>query len=235
MLGILGGMGPLATSHFYRVLIEHTSAGSDQEHVPVVVWSDPRVPDRTAALLGEGPSPIPALLDGLRWLEHAGANCIVVPCNTAHAYLPELARHTNVEILDMIALTMRQIRRQIPSIGQIGVLSTRGTRAARLYENAGHSVGLEVLHLPDDEQERLVDPAIHAVKAGADLGMARIRIVEAVQRLRDIGAQIAVPACTELSILMDPRDQALPTIDPLATLADCALSWLRGDGSWEED
>ncbi|MFI0220807.1 aspartate/glutamate racemase family protein [Streptomyces lydicus] len=80
-------MGPLATADFYRRLVERTPAAGDQGHLPVVMWADPGVPDRTAALLGKGPSPVPALVEGARWLQRAGVSCIAVPCNTAHAYV----------------------------------------------------------------------------------------------------------------------------------------------------
>ncbi|MEV5281501.1 aspartate/glutamate racemase family protein [Streptomyces sp. NPDC052811] len=92
-LGVLGGMGPLATADFYRKLVERTPARADQGHLPVLIWAYPHVPDRSAALLGEGPSPVPALVED-RWSQCVGAACVAIPCNTAHAYADQLTRAT---------------------------------------------------------------------------------------------------------------------------------------------
>ena len=99
MLGILGGMGPLATADFYAKLIAQTPAARDQDHVPVVIYAVPQVPDRTAALLRGGATPVPALLAGLRTLVAAGAQAIAMPCNTAHAWFDELAAQSPVPLL----------------------------------------------------------------------------------------------------------------------------------------
>ncbi|MFF7242623.1 aspartate/glutamate racemase family protein [Embleya sp. NPDC008237] len=226
-LGILGGMGPLATAHFYRCLIESTPAHSDQDHLPVAIWADPSVPDRTRALLGRGPSPVPAMLAGLRWLEQAEVTCVAIPCNTAHAYVRELGEHTDVVILDMITAALRSCHTVRPDVRRVGVLATRGTRAARLYEQAGKRLGLDILQVRPDTQERLVDAAISAVKSGGDLDRASRAIAEAARELCDDGAEVAVAACTEIPLVMAQAQAILSIVDSTAALVDHALTYLR--------
>lgn len=111
VLGVLGGMGPLATARFYDAVVRATPAGHDQGHIPTVIWSDPRIPDRTAAILAGGPSPVPAMVDGARKLETAGAETLAIPCNTAHAFLPELRASTRLVWIDMVGETLDLVAR----------------------------------------------------------------------------------------------------------------------------
>jgi aspartate racemase len=225
MVGILGGMGPLATAHFYRVLIERTAATTDQEHLPVAIWADPSVPDRTRALLGLGPSPVPALLEGLRWLRSAGAACVAMPCNTAHAFRIELTRLSGVEIMDMVAGALLDARKRDPAVRRVGVLATSGTRHARLYEAAAAALDLEVLHVSAESQRHLVEPAIAAVKGGERADAARW-IASAAQELRDSGAEVAVAGCTEIPLVASEAAEILPVIDPMVSLADAVIERL---------
>ncbi|MEU9497083.1 amino acid racemase [Streptomyces sp. NPDC048196] len=225
-LGILGGMGPLATADFYRRLVERTPAGSDQGHLPVLMWADPAVPDRTAALLGEGPSPVPALVEGARWLRRAGASCVAVPCNTAHAYVEQLAKAAGVEVLDMIEAALEAAAGKVPGVQRVGILATRGTRLAGLYERAGARLGVEVIQVPDRVQLEYVDAAIRAVKGGADLAGPERWIAEAAGNLRGQGAQVVVAACTEIPLVSGAAAGVLPLVDSTEALVDAVLSRL---------
>src|SRR4030067_3526172 len=101
-IGILGGMGPEATPHFFSLIVKHTAAATDQDHVPVLIYSLPQVPERTPAILGKGPSPVPLLRKGVRTLARAGAVFIVSPCISAHAFLPEIRKASPVPILSLL-------------------------------------------------------------------------------------------------------------------------------------
>ncbi|WP_433404619.1 aspartate/glutamate racemase family protein [Streptomyces sp. CA-146814] len=226
VLGILGGMGPLATADFYRRLVERTPAGSDQAHLPVVMWADPAVPDRTAALLGEGPSPVPALVEGARWLQRAGASCIAVPCNTAHAYVEQLSKATGVEVLDMIRAALETAARCTPGLERVGVLATRGTRLTGLYERAGAGLGLDVVQVPAAVQEEYIDAAIRAVKGGADPDRPERWIATAAESLKEQGAQVVIAACTEIPLISRAAARMLPLIDSTEALAEAAVARL---------
>src|SRR6478672_956973 len=99
ILGVLGGMGPLATVDFFQKIVEEARVANDQQHVPVIIDSVPQIPCRVAAILRGGESPLPHMLAGLRRLEQAGAECAVIACNTAHFWYDELAAASNLPIL----------------------------------------------------------------------------------------------------------------------------------------
>lgn len=222
LLGILGGMGPLATAHFYRLLVERTPAEVDQQHLAVAIWADPSIPDRTAALLGDGPSPVPAMLRGLGWLRAAGADCIAIPCNTAHAFVDELARVAGVEILHIAEVALGAAQAAGPRPCRVGVLATAGTRRARLYEEPAERLGIDVVPVSAEIQER-IDAAISAVKAGQSPAASAPQLRDAVERVAAAGADVAIAACTELSLILPFVDSPLPVVDSTASLADAAL------------
>lgn len=222
VLGILGGMGPLATADFYRRLVERTPATRDQEHLPVVIWADPGVPDRTAALVERAPSPLPALVEGARRLRRAGATVVAVPCNTAHAFIAPVAKAAGVEVLDMVGAAMREAVRLAVGGGGVGVLATNGTRAARLYERAAPAA-VEVVQVRADVQRDCVDAAIGLVKGGGDLGVAAELIADATRELRRQGAEVAVAACTEIPLVSGAAMRVLPVLDSTDALVDAAL------------
>lgn len=222
-IGILGGMGPLATVDFYRKVIDATPAGTDQEHVPVVVWADPTVPDRSAALSGHGPDPTPWLVRGAHRLEAMGARLIATPCNTAHAFLDGVRTSVRVPMLDMIAETVVEIRSHHPEVVSVGLLATTGTVRAGLYQRALEAAGLRVVVPGELTQGEAVTGAIRRVKAG-DLGAAGVCLIErATGELAVRGADLLVAGCTELPLLLGERSAGLPVVDPTAVLARAAV------------
>jgi aspartate racemase len=224
ILGVLGGMGPLATAYFYRCLIERTPAKTDQQHLPVVMWSDPSVPDRSAALLGSGPSPVPAMVRGTRWLLDAGAEVIAVPCNTAHAFLARVAAETGARFLNMPAVTIRAAVEEVPHARTIGILATKGTRVAQLYERAAEPRGLAVCQVSRTVQETVVDPAIAAVKAGSRLDHPESLVVHAVKELLAAGADVVIAGCSEIPLVSKVAARYVPIVDSVDSLAAAAAA-----------
>jgi aspartate racemase len=214
-------MGPLATAHFYRMLIELTPACADQEHLPVAIWADPRVPDRTAALMDGGASPVPSLVAGARWLQAAGAELIAVPCNTAHAYLPEVRRQSGAEFLDLPTAAIATALAWQPK--RLGLLATRGTRQALIYEQAAAPYGIEICNVTESAQRTLVDTAIAAVKSGAGRSIATRLVTRAVCELVAGGAEVIIGGCTEIPLVASEARTVAPVIDSAASLAAAAL------------
>ncbi|GLZ30943.1 aspartate racemase [Lentzea sp. NBRC 105346] len=213
-VGILGGMGPAATADFYTKLVRSTPAVTDQDHVPVVIWADPTIPDRTAALLGQGPDPSPWLEQGAHALVLAGAELLAIPCNTAHAFLDTVRSAASpVHVLDMVAETAAEVARLQPG-ATVGVLATTGTLKAELYQHALAGRGLTPL-VPDDTTQLGVMSAIRHVKAGGDLAEARQLTAPALQSLYRSGATAVVAACTEIPLLLQSSD----VVDATAVLA----------------
>src|SRR5271163_1208156 len=110
VLGVLGGMGPLASAHFMIRLTLLTPATRDQDHIPTVLWSDPRVPDRTKGRLGGGADPLPFLLRGIAGLRRAGCGAIAIPCNTAHGWYEEMQAEAGCPILHIVEAAAAELR-----------------------------------------------------------------------------------------------------------------------------
>jgi len=231
-LGVLGGMGPMATVHFYRQLVTMTPATRDQDHLRLLLWADPSVPDRTEALLGRGLSPLPAMAAGIGWLLTGGVRAIAVPCNTAHAYFEELRQLTGAHLIDMVGASVAWARQELPGLRRLGVLCTDGTRHARLYEKAAAEQGVELVQVSASTQRRLVNPAIAAVKEQSGspraLDLAERRITGAAAELVDLGVEAVVAACTEIPLVMAGASRLVPMIDSTECLAAASLATLRG-------
>jgi aspartate racemase len=225
MLGVLGGMGPLASAEFMRSLTLQTPAQRDQDHLPAILVSDVRVPDRTAARLGTGPDPLPALLRGIRILEAAGCGAIAIPCNTAHGWFDAMQAATALPILHIVDAAAADLRAQGIASGRIGLMGTAGTLAMRLYQQ--RLTNYEVITPDEAEMARLVTPAIEQVKAN-DLIGAYAALAEMAARLHAQGAQAVVLGCTEipLGIAAGPA-LPFPVVDTVAALARAALAWWR--------
>jgi aspartate racemase len=224
LVGILGGMGPLATADLYEKIIANTPAKMDQEHLRVVIWADPTTPDRTTALLDHGPSPVPKLQEGVDELERAGASFIVVACNTAHAFFPEL--HTHVPLVSIMDETARAVRAEHPEVKRVGLLATRGTVKAATYQKAFEALGLEVV-TPDDPGQAAVTEAIARVKAG-DRGAATTALVaRAADGLVARGAGVLLTGCTELPIVFHAPDARVPVVDPTEAVAKAVVQRAR--------
>jgi len=226
ILGVLGGMGPLAGAHFMTRLTLLTPAARDQDHIPAILWSDPRVPDRTEARFG-GPDPLPWLIRGLRGLEAAGSGAIAVPCNTAHGWFAAMQAETRLPILHIVDAAATELARLGIREGRIGVMGTAGTLAMRLYQERLAGRGYDCLIPDPDEMSTLVTPAIAAVKANR-IAEAYAPLADAASRLTRRGARAIVLGCTEipLGIAAGPALD-LPVCDTIDALARTAIAWAR--------
>lgn len=229
-LGVLGGMGPLASAQFMTRLTLLTPAACDQEHIPTVLWSDPRVPERGAARAGTGPDPLPALVTGLRALEAAGCGAIVIPCNTAHGWLAPMQAATRLPIISIIDAALAELDRQAVPPGPVGLMGTAATLEMRLYQDRFDTAGRPSLVPTDDEMARIVTPSIAAVKAN-QVAAAYAPLAQVVGTLRQRGAQAVILGCTEIPIGLQagPWDTlGVPIIDTIDALARAAIAWAHG-------
>ena len=229
ILGVLGGMGPLASAHFMARLTLLTPATRDQDHIPAVLWSDPRIPDRGAARAGTGPSPLPALTRGLRALESAGCGAIAIPCNTAHGWIEGLRAAIGIPILHIVDAAIADLRRQAIPPGPIGIMGTEATLAMRLYQDPLEAAGWPCLQPTEAEMATLVSPAIASVKAN-QVAEAYAPLAEMLTRLTRRGAQAVVLGCTEipLGVQAGPwQTLGLPVVDTIDALARAAIQWAK--------
>ncbi len=230
-IGILGGMGPLATADLYTKIIQATPANSDQEHLPVIIHADPSVPDRTAALLSGGEDPTPWLVRGASNLASAGAEFIVMPCNTAHAFIEQVQDECPIPIVNMIDEAAREVQSLVPRGASAGILATGGTVAAGLYQSALERHGLQYL-TPGADGQSLVMETIRRVKAGKIDPETVQPVLAAVRELEDAGAAALLAACTELPVVLRQDLAGVPLIDPTDVLARAAVRISTSDDAW---
>lgn len=227
IVGILGGMGPDATVDFYAKLVRATPASRDQEHLRVVIWADPTVPSRQDALLSGGEDPGPWLEAGVQHLISCGAEILVVPCNTVHAFLPAVVAGKDVEFLSIIDVTVDAVL-AAHATGGVGLLATNGALASGLYQAALQAAGLQVV-LPADSSQRAIAQVIHTVKAGEDKERARQTLTSLLTELQNQGVSTVIAGCTELSVLLGDMNMAVRVIDPSEALARKAVERARSN------
>lgn len=223
VLGVLGGMGPLATADFCARLTALAGADRDQDHVPAVIVSDPRVPDRTEAIVsGREDEVVAALLAGLRRLEAAGAEGIAIPCNTAHYWLPRLVGASKLDWIAMQDAVLEALRAATPPGARVAVLATRGTLLADIYGPVLARGGYRRCYL-SQAANAMVWSVIDKVKAGR-MAEARDEMGKVLTALA-AEADAAILACTELPLAVPPGPSPLTLIDSTEALARACVAW----------
>lgn len=221
-IGILGGMGPLATADLFRKIVLLTDAERDNDHIRIYIDDNASIPDRTAAILSGGPDPLPAMTDSLRKLEACGADCIIMPCNTAHYFLPRLQALTEIPFLSMLEAAARACRARFPG-RTAAVLATKGTLAAGLYQRALEAESVPFLIPAPAEQDALMRVIYEGVKAGRPPETYRADMISVLERLAAQGAGCFILGCTELPLAAQALALDVPLVDPTAELAKAAI------------
>ncbi|MFQ5602023.1 MAG: aspartate/glutamate racemase family protein [bacterium] len=214
-IGILGGMGPAATVYFIQKVVELTPATIDQEHIPMIVFNNPEIPDRTQAIIGDGENPSKALERGIDLLVNAGADFICVPCNTAHYFLKDVIKRKDILFLDLIDCVVEDTLNTAPAIAKAGVLATRGTIASRLYQDAFHEHGVAT-EVPNELEMLDLQKAIRGLKNKEKESTVINKMAE---HLMAKGSQAIILGCTELSLVADSLRVKVPVIDSTEVLA----------------
>ncbi|MFC5381952.1 aspartate/glutamate racemase family protein [Aquipuribacter nitratireducens] len=221
LVGVVGGVGPLATAYFLDRVVRLTDAATDQEHVDLVVHQRASIPDRTAFLLGRSDAdPGPVMAACARELVQLGAEAVVLPCNTAEPFLPVVQAEAGVEVVGIVRATVAEAVGTVPGLDRVGVLATDGTLAARTYHDELARVGAEAV-VPDPADQAVVMRVIYEqVKAGREVDVAALAAV--ADRLAARGAQCVVLGCTELSVVA-----ASTTALTVATVVDSVEALAR--------
>lgn len=230
VVGVLGGMGPAATLDFYAKLLAATPAARDQDHLRVLIDSNPHVPDRNAGIAGTGPSPGAVLADMARGLERAGAEVLVMACNTAHAFEPDIRAAIGVPFLSIIDLTADETVSAHPQARRIGLLAASGCLEAGLYQRALGERGLEPVIADANLHARFM-AVIYGVKGGETGPAARAEMRAIAQALIDQGAEVLIAACTEVPLVLEAGDLAVPLLDSSAILAARTAAYALGEAA----
>lgn len=218
VVGVLGGMGPAATWDFCRRLLAATPATRDQDHLRVLVDADPGVPDRNAALAGDGPSPGPRLAEMARGLKRAGAELLCMPCNAAHAFAADAKAATDLPFVDMIEATVDATVARLPGVPSVALLATTATLDAGLYPAAFAARGVATIGVTTEQRTRMM-AAIYDVKRGAPDEVPRAALAALAAEFTDAGAGALVAACTEVPLVLREQDVTVPLIGSSDALA----------------
>ena len=226
-IGILGGMGPEATSLFFQKIIRFTPARKDQDHLKVIIYNDPGIPDRTASILSNQESPVSRAKAGLKHLEKCGSDFIVIPCVTIHFYYEELKKSISTPILNIIEESAMHVKTKFPGTKRIGILATRGTFAGEIFQKVFHEHGL-VSVIPEKKSQDDLMESIYGtdgIKAGFSAGRPKELIINVVNELIRNGAEAIIGGCTEIPIAVDEKNLNVPFVDILSVLACSAISY----------
>ena len=219
-LGVLGGLGPMASAYFLQLLVQMSDAATDQEHMEVILHSKPQIPDRTRYILGQSiDNPLPQMAAAGRGLAAQGAEILAIPCITAHYFQNQLEAEVGVPILHAIEETALYLEQA--GIACVGILATDGTLASRLFQSCLAEHGIDCIVPGEEDQKAVMHLIYENVKAGKSV---EFPLFEAVSgRLFVRGAQVILLACTELSLIK--RDYVLKPgfLDVLEVLARKAV------------
>lgn len=198
LLGILGGLGPMATVYFYEMLTSHTAAAVDQDHIDLILSSRATTPDRTAFILGQSDNnPLPTMIEEAKRLTEAGATLLVLPCNTAHYFYDELNKASAVPILNIIEETVRHCASR--GLNKLGILATEGTVSSGAYHTVCERHGCTAV-APDEGAQKVINAIIYdEIKRGREPNMEAFLAV--ANNLRAQGCDTLILGCTELSLL----------------------------------
>lgn len=219
-LGVIGGLGPMATAYFMELLTRMSDAGTDQEHMEVLIYSKPSIPDRTKYILGESDeSPLPAMLSIGEKLREAGADLFAVPCITAHYFHEDLEKKLGVPMVNGLLETALYLAKEKKS--RVGILATDGTIQSRLLQDVLGEYGIQSIVPGEESQRKVMSIVYDEIKAGNSADMGKFKQVSA--ELFEKGAQVILLACTELSLIK--KENVLPAgyLDILEVIARAAV------------
>lgn len=226
-VGLLGGLGPAATVDLYDKIVRATPAKHDQEFFKLAIEQNAQTPDRTGALLEGGTDPTLALYHMAKRLQDDGCDCLIIPCNTAHAFMPGMQRHLDIPFIDMQQVTLDEIVAKCGTSARIGLLATSGTVSSGIYGDKAKAMGLQMF-VPDEANQKLVMSAIYGpkgAKAGFTTGQCYEELSQAAEYLvKTYDCDVLVLGCTELPLIFHEGDATFAgktvfIIDPTSALA----------------
>lgn len=220
VLGVIGGLGPMATTHFMETVIRMTDAQRDQEHLDMIVYHTPSIPDRSSYILDHSlPSPLDPMIELGRRLSQQQVACIAIPCVTAHCFHEELSNAVSVPIIHAVEETALYLKSA--GIHRVGIMATDGTVSSRLFQERLEKLGITPILPSTGAQKDVMHLIFQCVKANRPADMPRFHRV--AQELRDAGAEVIILGCTELSVIKRDENIGAGFLDALEVLAQQAV------------
>ena len=221
-IGIIGGMGPLATYDLAEKILNNTVAACDQDNIPVIIDCNTRIADRTAAILSGGADPVPEMKKSAKRLEEAGADFLIMACNTAHYFYDRVCEDISIPVLHMPRLTAQHLLEM--GVKKAGVLATDGTCRSGVYGDALKEAGIEPVYPSAEKQKTIMSLIYDHVKAGV-MDFSDLDIDAVISEMTEKGADVLILGCTELPMAFDIiGETALMTVDPTEVLAIASVN-----------
>ncbi len=216
VLGVIGGLGPLATAFFMELVTDMTDAKTDQEHLEMLIRSVPSIPDRTRHILDNSQdSPLPRMLEVGCWLASQGATAIAIPCVTAHYFFPALEAGIAAPLINGAAETARHLHAH--GVRRVGIMATSGTVHSGIFHRELAQFGIDPIVPSDARQADVMSLIFDNIKAGVPADMEKFSAVS--RQLRQNGAQAIILGCTELSLIKRDHPIGPGFIDAMEVLA----------------
>lgn len=231
-IGIIGGMGPLATARLFERIVILTKADCDNEHILVIIDNNTNIPDRIQAILNNGDNPTFELVRSALRLELMGADAIVIACNTAHYYYEEIVKFVKVPVINMVDETAKYISINNPTVKRAGLLATEGTCKSGIYKRVFEKHGLELV-VPEAEEQLHITELIYGIKSGRE-DINPENTIKVVSSLRQRGAEVIILGCTELPIAFAMFDICSSYVDSLEVLAISAIAYAEKEIRYEK-
>lgn len=221
-LGIIGGLGPMATALYMKMIIEMTDAQNDQEHIEMIIYNCPQIPDRTNYILGKSKlSPAPKMIEIGQKLVKDGAELITFPCITANYFYNELSEGISAPSINLIEQVSYYLKEQ--HVQNVGLLATSGTVISGLFQEVFSNAELNLI-IPNEENQREIMHVIYKnVKANKPVEIQRFNKVS--RQLREYGAEIIILGCTELSVVKENYNIGTGYLDMMRLLARCTVQY----------
>lgn len=229
-VGILGGMGPMATADLFTKIIRCTPASTDQEHVKIIIYNNPQIPSRIDAITKETESPLPELIRSAKFLEKSGVDIVAMPCNTAHYWYKDIQAAISVKLINMIDNTAKYLRQRVnPDSAESHMLfATAATVQTKLYQDTFRAAGLTLL-VPTPKEQTVVSLAIDQVKTGFISDNPHLKeLSRIIKQYCDQNITSFIAGCTEIPLLFDQLEGNYRKIDPTLLLAQTVVRLSTG-------
>ena len=215
-LGVIGGLGPMATAYFLQLITEMTDAATDQEHIEVLIHSKPSIPDRTGFILHQtDKNPLPDMIAVGKSLASRGVDILAIPCITAHYFQQELENQIGIPIINALTETAAYLKKR--NIRKAGIMATDGTVQSGIFQNTLHSYGLETCIPTPDNQQKVMHLIYNNIKSGNPIELPLFN--EISEDLFSQGADVILLGCTELSLIKNHAPLPNGYLDVMEVLA----------------
>lgn len=222
-IGIIGGMGALATADLFYKIINETKASKDSENIPLIIDNNTQIPDRTEFILGNGENPLPELIKSAKRLKNSGCELIVLACNTAHFFADEIIKQVDIQILHIAKNTINVVNHKFKNVKKVAVIATTATKKTGIYDKELIKFGFESVYIDDIMQNDIMSCIYDGAKAG--------KITEYLPKfesiLNRIKADIYIAACTEIPLFLPYLENKFNFIDPTLELAKEIIKYSR--------